>query len=69
MLTGVNVPATAELIAATDVPVIASGGVGSLDDVRRCREVGCAGAIIGRAYYEGQIDLGEALALADEQRG
>lgn len=64
MLTGVNIEATAELIAATDVPVIASGGVGSLDDVRRCKEIGCAGTVIGRAWYEGRIDLGEAFGLA-----
>lgn len=64
MLAGVNVEATAELAAETDVPVIASGGVTTLDDVRRCREAGCAGAIIGRAYYEGRIDLAEALRIA-----
>ncbi len=65
-LTGVNADATAELIAATDVPVIASGGVGSLDDVARCKEIGCAGVVIGKAYYEGKIDLVEALKLAGE---
>ena len=64
MLEGVNVEATAELVAATDVPVIASGGVGSLRDVQRCREAGCAGVIIGRAWYEGRIDLARAFALA-----
>ncbi len=64
MLRGVNVEATADVIAATDVPVIASGGVGSLDDVKRCSQIGCAGVIIGRAYYEGRIDLAEAYALA-----
>ena len=64
MLTGVNVAATGELIAATDVPVIASGGVRSLDDVAACRDIGCAGAIIGRAWYEGLVDLAEAFALA-----
>ncbi len=64
MLTGVNVEATAEIVAATDVPVIASGGVGSLEDVRRCRQAGCSGAIIGRAYYEGTVDLAEAVRIA-----
>ncbi len=64
MLTGVNIDATAELVAATDVPVIASGGVGSIEDVSRCRQIGCCGVIIGRAYYEGRIDLKEALELA-----
>ena len=50
MLSGVNLQATAEIIRATDVPVIASGGVSSLDDVRQCARIGCAGAIIGRAW-------------------
>ena len=66
MLAGVNVDATAELIAATDVPVIASGGVCSLDDVRRCKEIGCDGTIIGKAFYEGRIDLAQACKLAGE---
>jgi len=60
MLAGVNTEATAAVIAATDVPVIASGGVGGLEDVRRCRAIGCAGVIIGRAYYEGRVDLAAA---------
>jgi len=64
MLEGVNVDATADVIAATDVGVIASGGVATLDDVVRCREIGCSGAIIGRAYYEGRIDLVEAIKAA-----
>jgi len=61
-LGGVNVEATAEIVAATDAPVIASGGVGSLDDLLRCRQAGCAGAIVGRAYYEGRVDLVAAIA-------
>jgi phosphoribosylformimino-5-aminoimidazole carboxamide ribotide isomerase len=65
MLGGVNVEATAEIVAATDVPVIASGGVGSLEDVRRCKAIGCAGAIVGRAYYEGAIDLAGAVRAAE----
>lgn len=64
MLAGVNIDATAELVAATDVGVIASGGVSSLDDIRQCRQIGCAGAIIGKAWYEGKIDLAQAVALA-----
>ena len=65
MLGSVNVEATAEIVAATDVPVIASGGVGSLEDVRRCKAIGCAGAIVGRAYYEGAIDLAGAVRAAE----
>ncbi len=64
MLTGVNTDATAEIIRVTDVPIIASGGVGSLDDISRCAGIGCAGAIIGRAWYEGKIDLKQACGLA-----
>jgi phosphoribosylformimino-5-aminoimidazole carboxamide ribotide isomerase len=64
MLAGVNVPATAEVIEATDVGVIASGGVRDVEDVRRCRRAGCAGTIIGKAYYEGRIDLTEAIQAA-----
>ncbi|MCY2931171.1 MAG: 1-(5-phosphoribosyl)-5-[(5-phosphoribosylamino)methylideneamino] imidazole-4-carboxamide isomerase [Planctomycetota bacterium] len=65
MLTGVNVPATAAVAGATDVPVIASGGVAGLGDVIACRQAGCAGMIIGKAWYEGRIDLAEACRLAD----
>jgi phosphoribosylformimino-5-aminoimidazole carboxamide ribotide isomerase len=64
MLGGFAAEATAEIVTATDVPVIASGGVSSLVDVARCREIGCAGAIIGRAYYEGAIDLAAAIEQA-----
>ena len=64
MLTGPDLATTAELIAKTQAPVIASGGISGLDDVARCKQIGCAGVIIGRAYYEGRIDLAAACALA-----
>ena len=64
MLAGVNVEATAEVVAATDVGVVASGGVRSIDDVHACRQAGCSGVIVGRAWYEGKIDLAEACRLA-----
>jgi phosphoribosylformimino-5-aminoimidazole carboxamide ribotide isomerase len=63
MLEGANVDAMAAMAAAVRVPVIASGGVTSLDDVRQLAAAGLAGCIIGRALYEGRIDLGEALGL------
>ena len=63
MLTGVNIEATAELISATNVPVIASGGVASLDHLLACKEIGCWGAIMGKAWYEGMIDLARALSI------
>ena len=62
MSSGVNVEATAALARATGLRVIASGGVASLDDVRRVREAGLSGVIIGRALYEGHIDLKAAIA-------
>ena len=64
MLAGPDLETTAQLIAAAELPIIASGGVATLDDVARCRDIGCAGVIIGRAYYEGRIDLAQACELA-----
>lgn len=64
MLEGPNAEATAELAAAVSVPVIASGGVTTLEDVARLAQCGVAGCIIGRALYEGRIDLRAALALS-----
>ena len=69
MLSGVNAEATAALAKACGVPVIASGGVASLDDIRNLQkvaEVGIAGCIIGKAIYTGAVDLQDALALAKE---
>ena len=69
MLSGVNVEATAALARACGVPIIASGGVASLDDIRRVKAVegdGVQGCIIGKAIYTGAVDLKEALALAKE---
>ena len=64
VLSGPNVEATAALAAAIRTPVIASGGVSSLDDLRRLKAVpGLEGVISGRALYDGRIDLGQALAL------
>jgi len=62
MLGGVNISATTDVVNSTDVPVIASGGVGSIDDVIECKRIGCGGVIIGRAWYEGKIDLAQAIA-------
>jgi phosphoribosylformimino-5-aminoimidazole carboxamide ribotide isomerase len=65
-LGGVNVEATAALAAALTTPVIASGGVASLDDLARLKAVeasGIAGVICGRALYDGRIDPRAALAV------
>jgi phosphoribosylformimino-5-aminoimidazole carboxamide ribotide isomerase len=67
MMTGVNIEATVRLAKALVVPVIASGGLNSLDDVRRLREVeseGITGCITGRAIYEGKLDYAQALKVA-----
>jgi phosphoribosylformimino-5-aminoimidazole carboxamide ribotide isomerase len=64
LLGGANLEATAALARRLTTPVIASGGVASLDDLRRLRADGrIAGVIVGRALYDGRIALGEALAV------
>jgi len=67
MMTGVNIEATVRLAQALAIPVIASGGLNSLDDVRKLCEVeaeGITGAITGRAIYEGTLDFAAALKVA-----
>jgi phosphoribosylformimino-5-aminoimidazole carboxamide ribotide isomerase len=64
---GVNLAATAELARATGLRVIASGGVASVADVQSVRQAGLSGVIIGRALYEGQIQLKEL--VDDRNRG
>ena len=64
MLAGPHVAAMAEMQAAVDLPVIASGGVTRADDVARLAAAGLAGCIIGRALYEGTLTLPEALGAA-----
>jgi phosphoribosylformimino-5-aminoimidazole carboxamide ribotide isomerase len=66
MLEGPNVEASAELARAVAVPVIASGGVTTLDDIARLARAGLAGCVVGRALYEGRLDLPSALAAARE---
>jgi phosphoribosylformimino-5-aminoimidazole carboxamide ribotide isomerase len=68
MQTGVSLEATAEFAKASRVPVIASGGVTNLEDIRRLKPLealGVAGVITGRALYEGSLDLVEAQRTAD----
>jgi phosphoribosylformimino-5-aminoimidazole carboxamide ribotide isomerase len=67
MLSGPNLEQTAALAAAVGIPVIASGGVGSEEDVRRSCALagrGVAGVIVGRALYTGAVDLARALEIA-----
>ena len=64
---GVNVEATRSMAEAVEVPVIASGGVSSLQDIQALRPLeplGVIGVIIGRALYDGLVDLAEAISLA-----
>jgi phosphoribosylformimino-5-aminoimidazole carboxamide ribotide isomerase len=66
ILTGINWPSTLNLARSVSIPVIASGGLASMDDIRRMTEPDAkvlAGAISGRALYDGRIDSREALAL------
>jgi phosphoribosylformimino-5-aminoimidazole carboxamide ribotide isomerase len=66
MLQGANVAATAALARAVSIPIIASGGVSGVDDIRQLIDSGApiAGAVIGRALYDGRINPAEALAAA-----
>ena len=69
MMQGLNVESTVELAAAIHIPVIASGGVTTIDDIKNiCStdEEGIIGAIVGRALYEGTIDLAEAQEIASK---
>ncbi len=72
MMSGVNVESTVALAQAVNIPVIAAGGITSLDDIKALCAVedeGIIGAITGRAIYEGTLDLAEAQKLADELSG
>nr|CAD6601878.1 1-(5-phosphoribosyl)-5-[(5-phosphoribosylamino)methylideneamino]imidazole-4-carboxamide isomerase [Rhizobium sp. TCK] len=72
ILTGINWESTLELANAVSIPVIASGGLASIDDIRRMLQPDAArleGAISGRALYDGRIDPAEALALIRKQKG
>jgi phosphoribosylformimino-5-aminoimidazole carboxamide ribotide isomerase len=68
MMSGVNIEATRQLAESVRIPVIASGGVTNLDDLKRVRELedsGVEGVITGRAIYEGTLDFKEGQALLD----
>ncbi len=67
MMQGPNVPATRKLIEATGMDVIGSGGVSCLNDLRALKNAGCAGAILGRAMYEGAFTVEEALQAMKEE--
>jgi len=60
---GLNIPSTCELAEVSGLEVIASGGVHTMDDVIAAKEAGLAGSIIGRALYDGTVDLKRALQV------
>ena len=72
MLSGVNVDATVDLARTISIPVVASGGVRNLDDIRALcarADEGISGVIVGRAIYDGSLDFAEGQKLADELGG
>lgn len=69
MMGGVNIDATARLARSIHIPVIASGGITNIDDIRALGQIvgdGVIGAITGRAIYEGSLDFAEGLRVAAE---
>jgi phosphoribosylformimino-5-aminoimidazole carboxamide ribotide isomerase len=66
MLTGPDLSGLRALIHAVPVPVIASGGITTLDDLRSVRAAGAEGAVVGRALYDGRLRLADAVALLRE---
>ncbi len=66
MLTGPNVKATKEMAHAVSIPVVASGGMSSLKDIEGFKGLKLEGVIIGKALYTGDIDLREAIELAEK---
>lgn len=61
MMAGPNLERTQAIIKAVDIPVIASGGVSSIEDIKKLAELGASAAIIGRSLYEGTLKLADAI--------
>ncbi|MGD0089218.1 MAG: 1-(5-phosphoribosyl)-5-[(5-phosphoribosylamino)methylideneamino] imidazole-4-carboxamide isomerase [Planctomycetota bacterium] len=66
MLSGPNLKRLEEMKKASPFPLIASGGISALDHVRACRALGCFGAIVGKAFYDGALEIREAMAAAGD---
>ena len=64
-MVGMTADATRRLVEAVDVPIIASGGVSSLEDVRAARDSGASALVVGTALYEGKFTLKEAMEMAE----
>jgi phosphoribosylformimino-5-aminoimidazole carboxamide ribotide isomerase len=69
MLSGPNFDAVAEMKEAADVPLIASGGVTTVEDIRHLAQIGVAGCIVGRSLYDGRLTIAAAIAAASESPG
>jgi phosphoribosylformimino-5-aminoimidazole carboxamide ribotide isomerase len=72
VLKGLNIEATLALAEAVSIPVIASGGLASIDDIRRLLQPDCArlaGAVAGRALYDGRLNPAEAIAMIEAAKG
>jgi phosphoribosylformimino-5-aminoimidazole carboxamide ribotide isomerase len=65
MLTGPDFAGLQQMKATTSLPIIASGGVSSVDDLRRLKEMDVWASIVGKAFYEGRIGIEEAMIYAD----
>lgn len=65
MLAGPNIERTKQLVEAVNLPIVAAGGVTTVEDIKTLKAAGVAGAIVGRALYEGTITLTDALAAAN----
>ena len=63
-MSGTNHELYGRLMKSFDMNIIASGGVSSVEDIRRLADVGLYGAIVGKAYYTGSIDLSKAIEVA-----
>ena len=68
-LTEPNFAAIEELVAAIKAPVIAAGGISSLDHLERLKQLGAEAAIVGRALYTGDINIKQAIAAVSYMRG
>lgn len=66
MMQGPNFDGLAEMAAATDIPLVASGGVTTLDDVRKLRAMGMPACIVGRSLYDGAMELPDVLRIAGD---
>lgn len=67
MLSGADIRAVRRMVAGTKMPVIAAGGVSSIDDLRRMRETGAYGVVVGKALYRGKVDLREVIRCLQKE--